>query len=304
MSLFTTLLTVALALSTAVSGTPVKKRSPKIIFDGRIPVKARLADLDSASASPFNAEYVLGAGQKWSDVAEFPRVETSLYDLRSRSKAIEVTINDDSIFAPGGNPQPGFRRSELLPKPNNGTDATVSGHTTFHFSIKDDPHRPLNYSHQYELVFIETNDYSSHVWTLKTGSAYGAATLPAPNARTLRLGGSTAGGAAEEPLFSVPFRRGGPWHNFAVETDWDKSTIAVYYSADYAPLRKVVETRANDATGKGQAHIGILKLPTGPSSDVAHEGYQSPNLNEGLVYGGIFVEDNASRKPNYCRPRA
>lgn len=30
------------------------------------------------------------------------------------------------------------------------------------------------------------------------------------------------------------------------------STIAVYYSADYAPLRKVVETRENDATGKGQ----------------------------------------------------
>lgn len=52
------------------------------------------------------------------------------------------------------------------------------------------------------------------------------------------------------------------------------------------------------------AHIGILKLPTGPSSDVAHEGYQQSNLNEGLVYGGIFVEDSSSRKPNYCRPRA
>jgi hypothetical protein len=62
MSFFTSLLTAALALSGAVSGTPMKKRSPKIIFDGRVPVKTRLADLDSASASPFNAEYVLGAG--------------------------------------------------------------------------------------------------------------------------------------------------------------------------------------------------------------------------------------------------
>lgn len=30
------------------------------------------------------------------------------------------------------------------------------------------------------------------------------------------------------------------------------STIAVYYSAGYGLLQKVVKTRTNDATGKGQ----------------------------------------------------
>lgn len=28
-------------------------------------------------------------------------------------------------------------------------------------------------------------------------------------------------------MFSVPFRKGGPWHNFAVETDWDKKYFTV-----------------------------------------------------------------------------
>lgn len=73
-----------------------------------------------------------------------------------------------------------------------------------------------------QLVFIETNDYSSHVWTLKTGTAFGASKVPAKDARTLRLGSSTAGGAAENVLFSVPFKKDGPWHNFAVETNWVK----------------------------------------------------------------------------------
>lgn len=33
------------------------------------------------------------------------------------------------------------------------------------------------------------------------------------------------------------------------------STIAVYYSAGYALLQKVVKTRVNDATGKGQGEL-------------------------------------------------
>lgn len=41
------------------------------------------------------------------------------------------------------------------------------------------------------------------------------------------------------------------------------------------------------------AHIGILKLPTPPATDPAHEGYQPSGINEGLIYGGLFVEDNS-----------
>jgi hypothetical protein len=39
--------------------------------------------------------------------------------------------------------------------------------------------------------------------------------------------------------------------------------------------------------------MGILKKPTG-SNDVVNSGYQSKNLNEGQIYGGLFLEDSAN----------
>lgn len=39
--------------------------------------------------------------------------------------------------------------------------------------------------------------------------------------------------------------------------------------------------------------MGILKKPTG-SSDVVNTGYQEKNLNEGQIYGGLFLEDSAN----------
>ncbi|RPB06233.1 hypothetical protein L873DRAFT_1756752 [Choiromyces venosus 120613-1] len=273
--------------------------APKVIWDGRPKKDFPAADLDSSSTSLYNADFVLGAGQKWSEQLLFPNMSVtvpSLFDLVSLDfrKPVEVTINDKSIFAPGGNAQKGFRRSELLPITNNGTDATVQGITTLHFSVKEDTLRPLNYSHQYEIVFIETNDFSSHVWTLKTGTPFNSTEVPTKDAKTLRLGSSTAGGKAEEVLFSVPFESG-CWHNFAIQTNWVNNTISAWYSGGYGLMREVVKTRANNATGKGQAHIGVLKLPTPPATDVAHNGYQPSGINEGLIYGGIFVEDSSEK---------
>ncbi|PWW79783.1 Glycoside Hydrolase Family 131 protein [Tuber magnatum] len=271
--------------------------APKVIWDGRLKKDFPAADLDKSATSPYNAEFVLGAGQKWSEQLHFPDMGVtgpSLFDLVPSDcrKPVEVTINDKSIFAPGGKAQNGFRRSELLPNTNNGTDATVQGTTTLHLSVREDIHRPLNYSHQYEIAFIETNDFSSHVWTLKTGTPFGSSGVTAKDAKTLRLGSSTAGGKAEEVLFSVPFGSE-CWHNFAVQTNWVDNTISVWYSSGYALLSEVVKTRANNATGKGQAHIGILKLPTPPATDLSHEGYQPSGIKEGLIYGGLFVEDSS-----------
>lgn len=36
----------------------------------------------------------------------------------------------------------------------------------------------------------------------------------------------------------------------------------------------------------------MLKKPTG-TNDVVNSGYQSKNLNEGQIYGGVFLEDSA-----------
>jgi hypothetical protein len=45
--------------------------------------------------------------------------------------------------------------------------------------------------------------------------------------------------------------------------------------------------------GGGQFQLGVLKKPTG-TADVVNAGYQEPNLNEGQIYGGLFLEDSAN----------
>lgn len=49
---------------------------------------------------------------------------------------------------------------------------------------------------------------------------------------------------------------------------------------------------SNNNAGGGQYQIGILKKPTG-TSDVVNAGFQEKNLNEGQVYGSLFIEDSA-----------
>lgn len=71
-----------------------------------------------------------------------------------------------------------------------------------------------------------------------------------------------------------------------------KSTLQVYYSKGDEPLKSVTSAVSNNNAGEGQYQIGMLKKPTG-TSDVVNSGYQQPNLNEGLIYGSLFVEDSA-----------
>ena len=44
-----------------------------------------------------------------------------------------------------------------------------TGTTVFHFSVQQDASRPLNYSHEYQVVFIEPND-GSHIFELQLGA--------------------------------------------------------------------------------------------------------------------------------------
>ena len=70
------------------------------------------------------------------------------------------------------------------------------------------------------------------------------------------------------------------------------SQTTVYYSAGSAKLAQVAGPTIVNLAG-GQFQIGVLKKPTG-TSDVVNAGYQEPNLNEGQIYGGLFVEDSAN----------
>lgn len=70
------------------------------------------------------------------------------------------------------------------------------------------------------------------------------------------------------------------------------STIQAFYSVGNAPLKAATQAVSNDLSGRGQYQIGVLKKPTG-TSDVVNSGYQESNLNEGQIYGGIFIENSA-----------
>lgn len=71
------------------------------------------------------------------------------------------------------------------------------------------------------------------------------------------------------------------------------STLQVYYSSGTEPLKAVTSALGNDNSGYGQYQLGILKKPTG-TSDVVNSGYQESPINEGQIYGGIFLEDSAN----------
>jgi hypothetical protein len=160
-----TLVGLLAAAATTVTGAPscsgVHAAAPgtvkcPLVFDGRVKATAALTDFDSASTSPFNPDYVKGNNLKWSQIIKFPQTSNARFDNNS-TKAIEVTISDASIFQS----QQGFRRAGLQFQgdTNNGSPGTT-GVKTIHFSIKLDPQRPLNLSHEYLNVWHESADVS------------------------------------------------------------------------------------------------------------------------------------------------
>ncbi|KAL2069375.1 hypothetical protein VTL71DRAFT_14052 [Oculimacula yallundae] len=253
-------------------------------FDGRVPGDATLETFDG-TFSPFNAQYVLGSNLKWSGVLVLPAVNHSLFD-HAKTQAIGLTINDKSIF----NQQTGFRRAELLPLSNSGTDASTTGVKTIHFSIMKDSKRPLNVSHEYQLFFLESSDYSTNQVVLKYGSIIGGNPSGA-NPDTLFLQGNVN----TKPISTIFSTRFTPdvWHNFGLVLDFVKGTTQVYYSTNNAALAAVSKVATNNVAGQGQYHFGILKKPVGSTGDITKTGKQPSSINEGVIFGGIFEEDSS-----------
>lgn len=73
----------------------------------------------------------------------------------------------------------------------------------------------------------------------------------------------------------------------------ESSTIRVYYSSGYSPLKPVSEALPNENGGGGQLQVGIIKKPT-ETKTALYDGYQEylPNQAEGLIYSSLFVEDS------------
>ncbi|KAK3688852.1 hypothetical protein B0T22DRAFT_162731 [Podospora appendiculata] len=259
----------------------VSAQACKLQFDGRIPATLTAAGFDATNQF-FGSSNVFGKGLAFSQLIQLPAITGSLFD--TNTVPVAVTISDKSIF----NGQTGFRRAELIPASNSGTDASTTGVKTLHFSVMKDAQRPLNLSHEYQLVFLESNDFSTNQVVLKTGTILGQATA---NPDTLQLFGNVNSNPPQV-LFSAPFTPG-VFNNFAVTLDFNKLTTQVFFSTGTAPLKAVTKALANDVSGQGQFHFGVLKKPTDGGADITKSGFQEAGIDEGVIYGGIFQEDSA-----------
>lgn len=190
-------------------GTHASPRCP-ILFDGRI-ARDDFLDLFDTEASPFNSSYVKGANVSFSQILEFPRVPPSRFDGRN-NKAVEVTIDDRSIFLSGGvNPQLGFRRAELILANQNGSDASNTGVVTFHWSVRADPKKPLNYSHEYQCVWHERNDFTANQFEFETGTLLEGTTINPKNWKLLNQTGDV--------VWQTPMDWS-EWQNWALTFDY------------------------------------------------------------------------------------
>ncbi|KAK5655791.1 hypothetical protein OQA88_5329 [Cercophora sp. LCS_1] len=252
-------------------------------FDGRIDADLAALDFDDAN-DIFNNQFVIGEGLSFGQVLRLlPVGAGSLFDLDAGAEPVEVLINDQSIFQN----QIAFRRAELIPASNDGADASTQGVKTLHFSVLKDAVRPLNLSHEYQLAFLESADFSANQFALKTGTILGQNTA---DPDTLQLFGNTNDGS--QLLFSVPFQAGA-FHNFALTLDFNANTVQVFFSLAGNALVQATDALANDLSGQGQFHFGTLKKPVNGVGDITVNGDQPDAINEGVIFGGIFQEDSA-----------
>lgn len=199
-------------------GNPDHVKCP-IIFDGRVPVNATRATFDTTS-SPFSPKYVHGENLTWSSIVLLPSsLPPARFDVPKEHRPVEVTINDASLFHPGGNGiQYGFRRAGLLLKDDvnpEGGDVADQGIVTFHWSLRMDPSRPFNLSHEYMNVWHERGDYSGNQFTfvggvvLKGDGGDGVDTPEEKNQWRVQ-------NAKNEFVFNTPIKHNA-WQNFAIQ---------------------------------------------------------------------------------------
>jgi len=257
-----------------------------ILFEGRIPAGFQPEGFDT-EYSPYLLDGKKG-DLPWSEIISTDDLTPSQFDGKN-FEPFQVEITDQSVYRP----QPGFRRATLNPKL---TADITTGITTYHFSLKRSSDKPLNLTHHYEFVFLESSAPKT-VFDLRCGTEYKNETASdyiAYNADHLRLYGAILDLKVDgaELLYEVEFKPD-IFHNWAVTIDWNASMISVYYSEDDDDLQLVVDKRPNPVSPDTELYIGLLKFPVGISKNPETEGYQEENIDEAIIFGGIFVEDDS-----------
>lgn len=265
-----------------------------LTFDGRIP-QAATAQTFVSKQSPFNPTHVLGPNVTWDEIIEFPAIPQSRFDKVVNSKPVGLSISDKSVFLSGTEGlETALRRAELL---LNKRDDTVSGHVTWHLSLRTDPARPLNYTHEYLLAFHEAQDFQADFWSIKAGAEL-EAPVGTPPRKTLRVEGYKWD-VPVKVFFETPLTDD-TWHNFGIDLNFNENLISVLYSTDDEPLKVVAPPTPNNISGKapttlGETHFGLQKRPVGANlTSFLFEGYQDPGINEAFFFGGIFQDQSAT----------
>jgi hypothetical protein len=205
------LIALVAAASTALAAPHMHIRAdPKctIVFDGRVPVNTAPTFFDTyATNTIFNPDYVKGNDLKWSQILKFPN-DSSRFD-GDKYTAVEVTLSDQSIFQK----QNGFRRAGLQFLKDASDGEGGKGVKTLHWSVKQDPARPLNLTHEYLNVWHEAGDYSSNQIQFQAGSIIGKSSADKNNFKLLDRNGNS--------LYSVAIDQKN-WQNFAVKLDYNQ----------------------------------------------------------------------------------
>ncbi|MBW0486747.1 hypothetical protein O181_026462 [Austropuccinia psidii MF-1] len=287
----------------------IKRAQPpnlgKAVVDYRIPAGTKVADFDNPKSTlGQNTKFKIIGNNTIQEAVEFLDQPQGIFS------SILLKVTDKSIFQPNKNDsssaQLGFRRTDLLPAYNAAT--IEKGKKTYHHSFQ--LMQQLNISHGYllgSLEYVEAD--GAHVFDLFHGSDFDSKDTsgkPLPNeqvARSFRV---------RDINFNTIFSAKAELkiiYNFAIEVDWDKKTLQVYFSTGNAPLKKVKESvpnvsknpKASDPAGKCEWHLQLIKQPLpNPNDpeekrgDIPHRGIQPSNIHEGIVQLRNFVEDTTT----------
>lgn len=264
------------ASSSSSSGSAVQC---PVVLDGRVPAASALTAFDTDNGI-FNPDYVKGNNLSWSDILLFPSdAGRSRFDDEGAHKAVEVTITNSSIFQE----QYGFRRAGLQFANDTAEDSPgFVGQKTLHWSVRQDAQRALNLSHEYLNAWHERGDYNGNQLQFQVGKMIDLPDLAADAFKIFDKNSTL--------LWSTPVDAT-EWQNFAALMDIDANTVQIYYSLGSAALEAVTDVLSVDLSAAGQFQIGILKKPTG-TADVTNSGFQEAPIEEGQIYGGLFVEDS------------
>jgi hypothetical protein len=206
-------------------GPPIKC---PIIFDGRVRSDLSLSDFDDASRSPYSTKYVKGENLTWSEIIRWPVTTlTSRFDSSTSHKPFQVTIDNNSLFRSGAGLQTGFRRAGLLLKDDlnaPGADPADNGKITFHWSVHQEPSKPLNLTHEYMNVWHERADYQGNQFTFAMGLLLPVDGGDGINTREKRESFKVQD-RNNKIIFSVPIHWS-DWQNFAVQLDYQNRCVS------------------------------------------------------------------------------